>query len=85
MRTKLIPIGNSRGIRIPKTLIEQCGLADQIELEPRDGELVLRSSKNPRAGWDAAFQKMAENGDDELLDAEEVSKPTEWERKQWKW
>jgi antitoxin MazE len=68
MTTRLIPIGNSRGIRIPKAIVEQCGLGEEIELEVRRDELVLRSPRAPRRGWDAAFAKMAAAGDDELLE-----------------
>jgi len=85
VRTRLVPIGNSRGIRIPRALIDQCGLTDEIELEPRHGQLIVRSPSSTRSGWEAAFQKMTENSDDELLDADAASRPTEWERTQWKW
>jgi antitoxin MazE len=85
MRTKLVEIGNSRGIRIPKALIEQCGLGGEIELEPREGELIVRSPKTPRAGWEAAFAAMGKRGDDRLLDERSVSQLTEWEREEWQW
>ena len=52
----------------PKAIVEQCGLGEEIELEVRRDELVLRSPRAPRRGWDAAFAKMAAAGDDELLE-----------------
>lgn len=58
MRTQLIAIGNSRGIRIPAALIRECGLEGEVELEIRDGGLHIKASNNPRAGWEAAVQKV---------------------------
>ena len=51
MKAKLIRIGNSRGIRIPKPLIEAAGLGDEVDLQVRDGELVIRRIKRVREGW----------------------------------
>jgi antitoxin MazE len=74
MKTKLVRIGNSRGVRLPKALIEQVGLRDNtVELIVRDDEIVLRSPKrkrrkNPREGWEEQIKKaIAEHGD-ELTD-----------------
>jgi antitoxin MazE len=85
MRSKLIAIGNSRGLRLPKSVIEQCGLDDEIELEVRDGCVILRSPKVPRAGWEAAFKRMRAENHDRLLDAQAVSRPTDWEESEWTW
>jgi antitoxin MazE len=85
MRSKLIAIGNSRGVRLPKSVIEQCGLDDEIELEVREGCLILRSPKVPRAGWEAAFRRMRARNHDRLLDADAVNKPTVWEGSEWRW
>jgi antitoxin MazE len=85
MRSKLIPIGNSRGVRLPKAVIEQCGLGGEIELEVRDGCLIVRAPKVARAGWEAAFKRMRARNHDRLLDAESVSRPTEWDESEWKW
>ena len=75
MKTTLIPIGNSRGVRIPKPLIEQCGLTDDIEMDVRDRMLVIHSPCHPRAGWDHAFKSMARSGDDKLVHAPAASQP----------
>ena len=64
IRTRLIKIGNSQGIRIPKTLIEQVGLGQDVELEAQGGQLVIRPVKHPRTGWEAEFRTMAARGDD---------------------
>jgi antitoxin MazE len=82
MRTKLIKVGNSRGIRLPKALIEQCGLHDEVELEVQDEQIVVRRAKKPREGWEEAFAEMARLGDDQLLDPET---PTEWDQTEWTW
>ena len=88
MRSKLVRIGNSKGIRLPKALLQAAGLEDAVDLRVEDGKLVIRPvsrRKHPRAGWDEAFARMAERGDDKLLDAEAVHRETEWERDQWTW
>ncbi|MBI1317740.1 MAG: AbrB/MazE/SpoVT family DNA-binding domain-containing protein [Candidatus Hydrogenedens sp.] len=84
MRTKLIRVGNSRGIRIPKAIIEQLALDEDVEMEMaiEHGRLVIQSASRCRQGWDEAFAAMAAAGDDALLDA---SVPTEWDRKEWEW
>jgi antitoxin MazE len=83
--TKIVAIGNSKGVRIPKAVIQQCGLDDEVELVVRKGELVLRAPKVPRAGWDAAFAMMRQRGDGELLNVETAGKLTEWEDAEWQW
>jgi antitoxin MazE len=80
MKARIIRIGNSQGIRIPKPLLEQTGLTDEVELEVRADEIVIRSARSIRAGWSAAFQGMAGAGDDELL--EELTE-TVWDRGEW--
>lgn len=74
MKTKLIKIGNSRGIRLPKALIEQTGLDKNVELLVQGDDIVLRAKKHPQAGWDKAFRKaIAKHGppavDQDWLDA----------------
>ena len=83
MKTTLIPIGNSRGVRIPKPLIEQCGLGDDIELDVRDGSIIIHSPRRARAGWDKAFAQMARLKDDALVDAAPIV--TKWDDEDWQW
>lgn len=71
MKTKLVQIGNSRGIRIPKALIQQAGLGENVELDLRVGELVIRpvrkpKKSNPRAGWDEAMAKAVREHGNEI-------------------
>lgn len=83
MKTTLIPIGNSRGIRIPKPLIEQCGLTEQVEMVVRDSTIIIRAPRQPRADWDAAFAQMAQAEDDKLLDEQPAS--NRWDTEEWEW
>lgn len=84
MRTNLIRIGNSQGIRIPKVLLEQSRLGTEVELLVDDGQIVIHSVAEPRQGWGEKFRAMAENGDDSLID-EVPGEQTEWDRNQWEW
>lgn len=72
MKLPIVKIGNSRGIRLPKAILDQCGFEDVLEIEVKDGTIILTAHKsNPvRKNWDKAFKSMAQAGDDELLDAE---------------
>ena len=84
MKGAIVQIGNSKGIRIPKVLLEQCGLAGEVEIEVRDGTLIVRSASTPRHGWNAQFQSMAARGDDELLDGPRAS-DSSWDQTEWVW
>ena len=80
--TRIVKIGNSRGVRIPKMLIEQMGFTKDVEIVVQRGQLILRPVTRPRRGWDEQFLAMAEHGDDKLID-EPIS--TQWDRSEWKW
>lgn len=82
IRSKVVKIGNSRGIRIPRTLLEQAGLTDEIEMTVEGNQLIVRAARQPRAGWAARFAEMAKKGDDHLLD-ESIS--TQWDENEWTW
>ena len=84
MRTRIIRIGNSQGIRIPKPLLKQTGLEDEVELEVSDDRIVIGPVKNPRQGWEEAFREMAKLGDDQLLDGD-VPSTTRWDQDEWQW
>lgn len=84
MKTRIIKIGNSHGIRIPKALLEQSRLTDEVELYAEEDRLIIRPIRSPRQGWEAQFRAMAEAGDDQLMDAE-GSPPSEWDRTEWQW
>jgi antitoxin MazE len=82
MRASVVRIGNPRGIRIPKALLEHYRLTDAVELEVQDDHLVIRPSNKPRQGWDHAFRMMHHLGDDKLLDRKAS---TIWDRTEWQW
>jgi antitoxin MazE len=84
MKARVVRIGNSRGIRIPKAVIEQCHLHGAVDLEIQQGQLVIRSAAKPRTGWGEAFEQMHRHGDDRLLDRD-VLATSEWDRKDWTW
>lgn len=68
MRVSVVPIGNSRGIRLPKAILEQLQISDQLELEVENKQIILRPIKRePRLGWEEALQKMNNNQEDKLL------------------
>jgi antitoxin MazE len=84
MKTKIVRIGNSQGIRIPKSLLHQCHLDGPVEVDVQGNQLVVRSASRPRSGWEEAFRAMHQAGDDRLLDREGTS-PSRWDRDEWQW
>jgi antitoxin MazE len=82
MKSRIVQIGNSRGVRLPKVLLEQTQLADEVELDAEPGRIVIRRASRPRAGWAAAARKMHERGEDRLLDP---TTSTRFDEKDWKW
>lgn len=85
MKTKLIRIGNSQGVRIPKPIIEEIGLSKEIEMILEKNQIILRSSKNTREGWEKSFRKMAKADDDQLLDKEAIEGSSQWDKTEWTW
>ena len=84
VKTGLIRIGNSRGIRLPKPLIEEHGFTDTVELHNRpDGILIKSPTRHPREGWEEIAKAMAAAGDDELLIPDTIV--NEWDRTEWTW
>lgn len=67
MKTKIIRIGNSKGLRLSKTILEKYDISDSVELILKNDCIELRPVKNPREGWGEEFKRMHEEGDDELL------------------
>ncbi len=84
VKTRIVKIGNSQGIRIPKPIIEQLGFSDEVELEIFSDQLVIRSAHIPRFDWDEQFKAMAKAGDDQLLD-DKILSLTEWDEVEWEW
>ena len=67
MDSSVIPIGNSKGIRLSKTLLEKYNITDKVELILETGYIILKPKSEPRNGWEKSFKKMHENGEDKLL------------------
>lgn len=82
MKTKLVRIGNSRGIRLPKLLIEQAGLEHDVQLEVHGNTVVIRPLASTRAGWAEAAAALAEAEEEGLLDPVVV---TQFDHDEWKW
>jgi len=82
MKTRIIRIGNSRGVRIPKPLLTQAGLGDEVELRVEAGAIHIESVSPPRAAWAEAAQRLATTEDAGLLDE---PTPTRFDRDEWEW
>ncbi len=67
METAIIKIGNSKGLRLSKTILEKYDIKDKIELILEMGQIILKPIQTPRKNWENAFKKMGEEGDDELM------------------
>lgn len=84
IKTHMVKIGNSRGLRIPKFAIEQLNLGEEVEMEIQPTQLIIRSVQHVRHGWEEQFKRMAANGDDRLLDEDAVTL-TSWDDEEWEW
>jgi antitoxin MazE len=91
-KTKIIRIGNSQGVRIPRSLLEQAGvienergdvLGQEVELEVEEEGILIRLVRQTRAGWEERFREMAERGDDALFD--DAAQASSWDEKDWVW
>jgi antitoxin MazE len=83
MKTEVVRIGNSRGVRIPKPLIEQCGLGETVDLRVENDCLIISPGRRPREGWAEAFRAAGSSREDELL--MERAGPNEFDLEEWKW
>lgn len=82
MKARLVRIGNSRGIRLPKPLIEQAGLTDEVELQVQAGAITIRAARGVRAGWEEAAKLMRARDDDRLIDPPVA---TRFDEDEWEW
>jgi antitoxin MazE len=80
MEVSVIKIGNSRGIRFSKTLIERYNIRDTVDLIMDKGQIIIKPLSQPRKGWEKAFMEMNANRDDKLIinDIFEDENPEEW-------
>jgi antitoxin MazE len=83
MKTRLVQIGNARGIRLPKAVIEEAQLGEgDVEVKAEPGCVVIRSARRPRMGWAELARHMAERGEDRLMDP---PASTRFDREEWEW
>jgi len=82
MKTKIVRIGNSRGVRIPKPLLEQAGLEDEVELRVVESGLIIENVGTPRSGWAEAAAELEARGEDGLLDEAML---TDFDESEWVW
>ena len=84
MRARIVKIGNSQGIRIPKTLLEQTGINNDVELDVDKDKIIIRPISNPRRGWENSFKAMSDNHDDTLINGDEHISHS-WDEEEWQW
>ena len=82
MKTRLVRIGNSRGVRLPKAIIAQAGLTEEVELGVRDGAVIIARTTSARSGWADAARQIRERDGDLLLDP---PVPTLFDEEEWEW
>ncbi len=81
-KTRIVRIGNSRGIRLPKVLLDQAALPDEVELRAARGRIVVSAASRPRSGWADKARAMRQRGDDVLLDD---GTATRFDQSEWQW
>lgn len=82
MKTSVVSIGNSKGIRIPKVVLKELHIENEVDLSLEDNKLVIRPLKaRPREGWDDAFKLMHQRGEDNLIVDETIDSQLE----DWEW
>ena len=84
MQVNLVRIGNSRGVRIPKAIIDQCGLGESVDLRVEEGRIILARGRKPREGWRNALERVSETISDDkfLLDTVPLN---EFDQDEWTW
>jgi len=80
MKSSLIKIGNSKGVRINSNIIKECGLESEVEIKVVDKKIIIEAVKEPRADWNKSFKVMHKNNEDALL----ISNGNTFD-KDWKW
>ena len=82
VKTRIVRIGNSQGVRIPKPLLVQAGLGDEVELHAETGRIVIAAARRPRAGWAEAARGMRQRREDTLFDHPSA---TRFDAREWEW
>jgi antitoxin MazE len=82
MKARIVRIGNSRGIRLPKPLIEQAGLGEEVELLVQEGAILIQASDRPRVGWAEAARRLVVEEGGGLIDPPTA---TRFDESEWRW
>jgi len=82
IRTRLVRIGNSRGVRLPKPVIEHAGLEDEVDLTLENGKVIIEAADSPRSDWDARFEAAGDSKQDEVL---LTGADSDWDDEEWEW
>ncbi len=82
MKAKIVRIGNSQGVRIPKPLLDEAGLEGEVELRLVESGIVIERASAARVGWEEAARSVRERGEDGLVDG---PTPTEFDEEGWVW
>lgn len=82
MQTRIVRIGNSQGVRLPRPLLEIAGLGPDIVVRATPGRIIIESARGTRAGWSDAAKAMHEAGDDTLMD---TASPSTFDDEEWEW
>lgn len=82
MQTRIVRIGNSQGVRLPRPLLEIAGLGEDVVVRATPGRIIIESARRPRAGWGDAAKAMHAAGDDPLLD---TAPPSAFDDEEWEW
>lgn len=81
MEVKVVQIGNSKGIRLPKSVIEDCRIGETVELTVENGKIILNPAKKPREDWAESFKDMHKKG----LDAQVIDDSLDLDTQEWTW
>lgn len=81
MKTQIVKIGNSHGIRIPKIFLKESNIGTDVEMEVLNRQIIIRPAKYPRQDWEEAFRNMRANEDDLLSDDIQTC----WDEEEWEW
>jgi len=83
---KLRNIGNSKGIIIPKEMIAQCNMEENVTIEVKDQQLIIRKAESPQIQWDTAFNNCIQESAEEKIDAQSMSDfPNQFDEEEWQW
>ena len=79
MKSNLIKIGNSKGVRITSSIIKECELGNEIEIKVVDKKIIIEALKEPRSNWAGSFEEMHKNKEDILIAESSNNFDKDWE------